>query len=62
MMQNRFPDAGFLVTGSMGPDANAHGPDEKLHIPAAKNLTLAVAMSLAAAADEWLVEHSNHNQ
>jgi len=62
MMQNRFPAAGFLVTGSMGPDANAHGPDEKLHIPAAKNLTLAVAMSLTAAADEWLVQPSNHNQ
>jgi len=62
MMQNRFPDAGFLVTGSMGPDANAHGPDEKLHIPASKNLTLAVALSLTAAADEWLVQSSNHNQ
>ena len=61
MMQNRFPDAGFLVTGSMGPDANAHGPDEKLHIPASKNLTLAIAMSLTAAAEEWLVQ-SNHNQ
>ncbi len=46
MMQNRFPDATFLVTGSMGPDGNAHGPDEKLHVPASENLTLAISLAL----------------
>ena len=48
MMQNRFPDAAFLVTGSMGPDGNAHGPDEKLHVPASENLTLAISLALNA--------------
>jgi hypothetical protein len=27
MMQQKYPAARFLVTGSMGPDGNAHGPD-----------------------------------
>ncbi len=48
MMQNRFPNASFLVTGSMGPDGNAHGPDEKLHVPASENLTLAISLALNA--------------
>ena len=33
----------FVVTGVLGPHSNAHGPNEFLHIPAAKNLTASVA-------------------
>ena len=48
MMQQKYPAARFLVTGSMGPDGNAHGPDEKLHIPASKRLAVCVAAAISA--------------
>ena len=48
MMQQKYPAARFLVTGSMGPDGNAHGPDEKLHIPASKKLGACLAAAIAA--------------
>ena len=43
-----FPDAQFLITGVLGPHANAHGPNEFLHVPYAKKLTACVAFVLAA--------------
>ncbi|MEC7431105.1 MAG: M20/M25/M40 family metallo-hydrolase [Candidatus Thermoplasmatota archaeon] len=43
MMQSKYPDSAFLCTGAAGPGNNAHGPDEKLHIPTAKRLTAAIA-------------------
>lgn len=42
-----YPDAQFLVTGVLGPESNAHGPNEMLHVPSAKRLTAAVARVLA---------------
>lgn len=33
MLQVRFPEAQFVVTGLLGPKSNAHGPNEFLHIP-----------------------------
>ena len=36
-LTNRSPNAQFVVTGILGPHSNAHGPNEFLHIPAAKN-------------------------
>lgn len=47
MLQARFPDAQFVVTGLLGPKSNAHGPNEFLHIPTGKKLTAAVAKVLA---------------
>ena len=47
MLGERFPAAQFLITGVLGPGANAHGPNEFLHIPTAKRLTAAVAQVLA---------------
>lgn len=38
-----YPQAQFLVTGVLGPDSNAHGVNEMLHIPTAIRLTAAVA-------------------
>jgi hypothetical protein len=29
----QFPEAQFLITGVLGPQSNAHGPKEFLHIP-----------------------------
>lgn len=46
----RFPTAQFIVTGVLGPNANAHGPNEFLHIDAAKKITASVADTLAALA------------
>ena len=48
MMQSRYPNAKFLCTGASGPGNNAHGPDEKLHIPSAKRLTVVLAKTVAA--------------
>jgi acetylornithine deacetylase/succinyl-diaminopimelate desuccinylase-like protein len=47
MLQERFPDAQFMVTGLLGPKSNAHGPNEFLHIPTGKKLTAAVARVIA---------------
>ncbi len=38
-----FPSAQFLVTGVLGPESNAHGPNEFLHIPYTKKLTACIA-------------------
>ena len=43
MLGKRFPEAQFVVTGALGPDANAHGPNEYLHLPTAKRITHAIA-------------------
>ena len=43
MLGERFPNAQFLVTGVLGPQSNAHGPNEFLHIETAKRLTACVA-------------------
>jgi acetylornithine deacetylase/succinyl-diaminopimelate desuccinylase-like protein len=48
MLGARFPEAQFVITGLIGPDCNAHGPNEYLHVPTARRLTLAVAELLAA--------------
>jgi acetylornithine deacetylase/succinyl-diaminopimelate desuccinylase-like protein len=38
MLGARFPQAQFLITGVLGPHANAHGPNEFLHTSYAKRL------------------------
>jgi acetylornithine deacetylase/succinyl-diaminopimelate desuccinylase-like protein len=43
----RFPGVPFVATGVLGPQSNAHGPNEFLHIPMVKSLTAAVASLLA---------------
>ena len=48
MLGKHFPDAQFLITGVLGPHANAHGPNEFLHVPYASKLTACVASVLAA--------------
>jgi acetylornithine deacetylase/succinyl-diaminopimelate desuccinylase-like protein len=47
MLGERFPRAQFLITGVLGPHSNAHGPNEFLHLPTAKRVTLAVASVIA---------------
>jgi len=48
MLGRQFPSAQFLITGVLGPQSNAHGPNEFLHVPYAKKLTACVAQVLAA--------------
>jgi acetylornithine deacetylase/succinyl-diaminopimelate desuccinylase-like protein len=43
MLGRRFPRAQFLITGVLGPESNAHGPNEFLHLPTARKVTTAVA-------------------
>ncbi len=47
MLGEKFPAAQFLITGLLGPQSNAHGPNEFLHIPTGKKLTCCVASILA---------------
>ena len=46
MLGEKFPEAQFLVTGLLGPNSNAHGPNEFLHIATGKRLTSCVAQVL----------------
>ncbi len=47
MLGEKFPRAQFCITGVLGPHSNAHGPNEFLHLPTARKLTLCVADVLA---------------
>jgi len=51
MLGEKFPDAQFLITGVLGPESNAHGPNEFLHLPTGRRLTACVARVLADHAD-----------
>jgi acetylornithine deacetylase/succinyl-diaminopimelate desuccinylase-like protein len=48
MLGKRFPGAQFVITGVLGPQSNAHGPNEFLHLGAAKRITACMADVLAA--------------
>jgi acetylornithine deacetylase/succinyl-diaminopimelate desuccinylase-like protein len=47
MLGEKFPGAQFMITGVLGPQSNAHGPNEFLHIPTGKRVTQAVAQVVA---------------
>jgi acetylornithine deacetylase/succinyl-diaminopimelate desuccinylase-like protein len=49
MLGQRFPRAQFVITGVLGPQSNAHGPNEFLHVPYARKLTAAIAHVVAQA-------------
>lgn len=48
MLSQKFPSAQFLITGVLGPQSNAHGPNEFLHIDYVKKITGCVASVIAA--------------
>jgi acetylornithine deacetylase/succinyl-diaminopimelate desuccinylase-like protein len=52
MLGAKFPKAQFCITGVLGPGSNAHGPNEFLHIPTARRLSLCVADVLATHAQQ----------
>jgi acetylornithine deacetylase/succinyl-diaminopimelate desuccinylase-like protein len=47
MLGEKFPRAQFCITGVLGPGSNAHGPNEFLHLPTARKLSLCIADVLA---------------
>jgi len=47
MLGEKFPQAQFAVTGVLGPHSNAHGPNEFLHIPTARRISVVIAQVLA---------------
>jgi acetylornithine deacetylase/succinyl-diaminopimelate desuccinylase-like protein len=51
MLGAMFPDAQFVITGCLGPGANAHGPNEYLHLPTARRVTQCLVTVLAAHAN-----------
>lgn len=51
MLGERFPRAQFVITGVLGPQSNAHGPNEFLLIPYAKKLTSVIAQVVAQVQD-----------
>ncbi|MEZ5499757.1 MAG: M20/M25/M40 family metallo-hydrolase [Steroidobacteraceae bacterium] len=53
MLGEIFPETQFFITGVLGPHSNAHGPNEFLHVPYAKQLTHCVA--------EVLRDHANRD-
>ncbi len=48
MLGEKFPGAQFMITGVLGPHSNAHGPNEFLHIPTGKRVSMSVAGVVAA--------------
>ncbi|OGT40176.1 MAG: peptidase M20 [Gammaproteobacteria bacterium RIFCSPHIGHO2_12_FULL_38_14] len=56
MLGKKFPEAQFVITGVLGPESNAHGPNEFLHIPTAKKLTACIAHMIA---DQYKVQRGS---
>lgn len=48
MLGKRFPQAQFVITGVLGPESNAHGPNEFLHIPTFHRITACIASILTS--------------
>ena len=46
MLGEKFPQAQFVITGILGTESNAHGPNEFVHIPYAKKLTACISSIL----------------
>ena len=53
MLGDAYPNTQFFVTGVLGPNSNAHGPNEFLHIETARRLTCCVTHVLEAAWSEF---------
>lgn len=46
MLGEKYPNSQFMVTGVLGPESNAHGPNEFLHLPTCMKVTASVAQAL----------------
>mmetsp|Transcript_7430 Transcript_7430/g.11189 ORF Transcript_7430/g.11189 Transcript_7430/m.11189 type:complete len:395 (+) Transcript_7430:159-1343(+) len=52
MLHSKFPDAQFVIAGVLGPNSNAHGPNEFMHIQMSANVTKCVAFVLSEHANQ----------
>jgi acetylornithine deacetylase/succinyl-diaminopimelate desuccinylase-like protein len=57
MLGAKFPKAQFVITGVLGPESNAHGPNEMLHIGMGKGITACVASIVADHCVEFSKKH-----
>lgn len=48
MLGEKYPNAQFMVTGLLGPESNAHGPNEFIHLPTFFKLTACVSDVLSS--------------
>jgi len=51
MLGDRYPQAQFVITGVLGPESNAHGPNEYLHLPTGERVSSCMAHVLHAHAN-----------
>lgn len=49
-LEKMFPETQIVAFGVLGPNANAHGPNEMIHLPYTKKLTCSLAHVIAAVA------------
>lgn len=47
LLEKHWPGRQFMITGVLGPNSNAHGPNEFLHIPYVKKVTCCLAFVVA---------------
>lgn len=50
-LAKQFPEAKFMVTGVLGPESNAHGPNEFLHLPFLEKMINTLVRFLAEGRD-----------
>jgi len=50
ILSEKFPECQFIVTGILGPNTNAHGPNEFLHIPYTKKFITCLVQIVSQAA------------
>lgn len=48
LLHEAYPKAQFVITGALGPESNAHVPDESLHLDYARQVTESIAHMLEA--------------
>ena len=51
-LEKMYPETQIVAFGLLGPNANAHGPNEMIHLPYAKKLTCSLAHVMAAAGQQ----------
>lgn len=47
LLKTTWPKGQFIITGLLGPNSNAHGPNESLDIPYVKKLISSMAHIIA---------------
>ena len=48
MIKEQFPKSDFVITGVLGPQSNAHGPNETLDIPYTRKLLMCMVQALSS--------------